>query len=439
MKPVDEGLFAHIKESLTEHEEAYSPGAWERFDQKQNRKSGWLWYARLGGIAAALLIGLFVFLAQEATTNLAPIKPTGANVITPNTNAVDNVPSEDQNPMNAVRNVGNQPGKSITLARQAKNKHKSGRPSIVTAQSETAVSSVAIPRNPAAGILTNSLENIEAILPYENLTGKSDFEIAGLNDSIAIAKKTIDAPTTDLPNPARSFQEFLESEVRKGSTIAAAKVTAKKPDKWDMGLMIAPSIGNGKRLNMGYGLSMGYAVSDKVSITSGISYSALTASRTVTGNEFTQNAPANMALVSDTKSLESVDANLAGIDIPLGIKYYLTKKFYTNLGVSAFAVINQKQSNNYLQGAIEHNVEDATSKHGFNAVFQTRTVSEVVPSAEIRDDRYLGFYNISFGFQQKISGGKAFSVEPFLKLPMKEFTSENLYLMGTGLRLKFDF
>jgi hypothetical protein len=72
-------------------------------------------------------------------------------------------------------------------------------------------------------------------------------------------------------------------------------------------------------------------------------------------------------------------------------------------------------------------------------VFSQRSVSEPVPTGEIRNNKYLGFYNISFGYKQKVSEKQSFSVEPFMKLPMKEFSKENLYLIGTGIRLKFDF
>jgi len=104
-------------------------------------------------------------------------------------------------------------------------------------------------------------------------------------------------------------------------------------------------------------------------------------------------------------------------------------------------VLNQRQQNNF----IENNVETVSSDFagGSTATFRTmvvsRKVSETVPKEEVKEDQYLGFYNFSFGYQQKVFGGKSFAVEPFVKLPIKQFTRENLYLIGTGLKLKFDF
>ena len=59
--------------------------------------------------------------------------------------------------------------------------------------------------------------------------------------------------------------------------------------------------------------------------------------------------------------------------------------------------------------------------------------------AKSEDYSYLGFYNFAFGYKTKISKKNAFAIEPFLKLPMREVKTENLRLIGTGVKLKFDF
>lgn len=433
MKPVDDGLFAHIKESLTEHEEAYTPGAWERFNKKERKRIGWPWFAGLGSAAAALLIGFAIFFTTQNTPDPISQQQIKANLDKPDTGVVSDVVPKVNPSRDMVKKLNTEVAENKNIVQQRRNNNIVNSPLIVAGKSDRLTTA-------AATRVVNAPVQLEATIPDNNLVAGSINVKAIVSDSSATAKKAVNAQVSATDNPVRSFQDFLDAEVKANGALAAANVNPKKADKWEMGLVIAPSIGNGKKINMGYGVSMGYALSDKVSISSGISYNELAASKNIDrGSNGMLDAPANMALVSDTKSLESVDANLVGIDIPLGIKYYLTKKFYTNLGVSAFAVLNQKQNNNYLQGAVEHTVLDPRNVNGFNAVFKTRTVSEVVPSGELRDNKYLGFYNISFGYQQKISEGKAFSVEPFLKLPMKEFTKENLYLIGTGVRLKFDF
>ena len=91
MKPVDDGLFAHIKESLTEHEEAYVPGAWERFNKKERKRIVWPWFAGLGSAAAALLIGFAVFFTTQKTTDPISQQQVKANLDKPDTGIVMDV------------------------------------------------------------------------------------------------------------------------------------------------------------------------------------------------------------------------------------------------------------------------------------------------------------------------------------------------------------
>ncbi|WP_316810494.1 outer membrane beta-barrel protein [Pedobacter heparinus] len=426
MKAEDDELIAHIRESLTEHEEAYLPGAWERFEKKERRGRGLLWLSSLSAAAVALIIGFALFNASNKTTDKETVKLTKTNDILPDkVELPDTAVLSEVNKTGTVRNITE--NLKTTVAQneavnvQRSNNNISNSPLIVKA------------KQPDSGPAIDSKDQPVQV--------KTD-PVPGLkNGTVASAEASPVAETPVKTDPPRSFQEFLDAEVKTNPALAQTKTTAKKGDKWEMGLVVAPSIGNSKKLNMGYGVSMAYALSDKVSISSGISYSEMGASKDLSSaTESAPNSPAGpSAMVHETKSLQSVDANLVGLDIPIEVKYYFNKKFYTNVGLSAFAVLSQKQNNNYLQGTVEPRLSDQGNPAGFNAVFSQKSVSEAVPSAEVRNDKYLGFYNISFGYKQQISDKRSLSVEPFLKLPVKEFTKENLYLLGTGIRLKFDF
>jgi hypothetical protein len=65
--------------------------------------------------------------------------------------------------------------------------------------------------------------------------------------------------------------------------------------------------------------------------------------------------------------------------------------------------------------------------------------TEPQSEANIDPDKYIGFYNFSLGYKQKISKKNNIAIEPFLRLPMKTFSKENLNLTNGGLRLKIDF
>lgn len=195
---------------------------------------------------------------------------------------------------------------------------------------------------------------------------------------------------------------------------------------------------------MGYGINMAYALSSKVSISSGLAYNEMGSARDNTNlSQSAPNSPSMAAaFVSTSKELRSVQTRLRGIDIPLEFRYKFSSKVYANAGVSVFAVFKQEQQNTFLQSSVES--ASSTSlvneeRDAFKQVLVNRVVSEEAPAEEIKNDPYLGFYNFSVGFKQKLSKKNSFAVEPFLKVPMKEISNDNLKLLGTGVKLRFDF
>jgi hypothetical protein len=419
MKPVDDELIAHIKDSLSAHEEAYVPGAWESFNKGQQKpKVGIIWWYRLGAAAAILLVGFAVFFM---------VNPSGVKVI-PETAGIK---ADTSKPVisNPVPVGGGEPVNDA-LASGYKNDVQGQKMPEAGAAFAGPDSSNQVKVSNAVPEVLQPTDKVAQVVQPEKVTDQP--------------KESLASNVSPTANQKQSFQDFLNAETEKNKHQASKRMAANKAEnKWDLGLMVAPSIGNDKKLNMGYGVSMEYAVSRKVSISSGISYNQMGASKVIGGgggNSNPMDAPAGaMALVRETKRLKSVDANLVGLDIPLELKYHISDRFYTNVGVSAFAILNQKQNNNYVEGRLEDESLNAASPSAFKSVFKESTVSEAVPSEEIKNDKYLGFYNLSIGYKQKVSGKNSLSIEPFMKLPIKEYSTENLKLIGTGIRLKFDF
>ncbi|RZK66962.1 MAG: hypothetical protein EOO92_24705, partial [Pedobacter sp.] len=75
----------------------------------------------------------------------------------------------------------------------------------------------------------------------------------------------------------------------------------------------------------------------------------------------------------------------------------------------------------------------------YQKLIVSEKVTESAPASETESNNYIGFYNFSFGYKQKVAKDKSISIEPFMKVPMREVTKDNLRLMGTGVKLKFDF
>jgi len=414
MKLPEDELITHIRESLMAHEEDYAPGAWEDFIKEEPKKRGlFFWLGGLTSAAAVLLIGFglfFVLTKKDLPKNreVAGTKAVKDGAVLPGVSDVTSGVASGK--------------KEGTTVSTTKNNSSSRAVEVIETQQMATDLNTNEPRSAVAQIETNqptinSGAKPERIVPQEQVVTQVP----------AVDKK-------------QSFEDFLIGETKQNRIANTGKSTNKRESKWEMGLVVAPSFGNSKKLNMGYGVSMGYALSDKVSINSGISYNEMGASRTIEN-------PPNTAMMSmsvggevanESKELKAVKAQLRGIDIPLELKYHLSKRFYANVGVSAFAVIDQKQQNTFIESKVAPQAYDSENSVA-KAMVLNRTVSEEAPKEEVKNDPYLGFYNFSVGYKQKISKGKAFSVEPFVKLPMKELKQENLYLIGTGVRLKFDF
>jgi hypothetical protein len=406
----EEELITHIKNSFADHEEEYVPGAWENFNKKDDKKTGFIyWIGGLSTAAAVLLIGFLFFFKSEdkkvangVNHNIAKNAPV---VLKPDVKAETGLIAPD-NQVEQIVTTNNNRVESNPLLQD---------------KEELAV--VAEPTS-----LSNKNMAIAAVVP-ENTSIKEQ------NQVVAVAG---DQTNTNTKKPV-TIDEFLANENTKNrmDKVRGEKHTPNK--RWDLGVVVAPSIGNNEKLNMGYGVSMAYNLSSKVSVGSGLSYNEMGASKDIIGNA-APNSPSANALVSDTKSLQSVNTRVTGIDIPLELRYNLSSRFYANVGVSAFAVINQQQNNVYLQGTVMQrtsvNLAGDVQPQSF---FMTEQVSEKAPEALSPNNKLIGFYNFSFGYRQKLSKDKFIGIEPFMKVPMSDVTKENLRLLGTGLKIKFDF
>ncbi|MBC7418536.1 MAG: hypothetical protein H7325_10310, partial [Pedobacter sp.] len=131
---------------------------------------------------------------------------------------------------------------------------------------------------------------------------------------------------------------------------------------------------------------------------------------------------------------------VSGINVPLELRYKISDRIYTNVGVSALAVLNNSQNNTYFSNGVETLASPSSTQTSElkTYIVQKKTV-EPQPPASVAPDYYIGFYNFSLGYKQKISKNNNISIEPFLQLPMKTFSKENLNLTNGGVRLKFDF
>jgi hypothetical protein len=419
LKPAsDEELITHIKNSLADHEEEYAIGAWESFNkEEQKRPTIVFWLGRLSIASAILLIGFaafFYFKTSKPKINLsndivkntpevfkpAPIKGIGTNKLESNV--------------------------TTKLFEETANNNLKSNPIAAATPDEV-----------------NIVEEFPEVISRSSMGIQQDAyrsETASVKQESAVSTPIItpDQSKSEIKKPI-TLDDFLAKENRLNKADEKKSGVSASDNKWDIGVMVAPSIGNNDKLNMGYGVSMAYNINNKLSIGSGLSYNEMGASKQVAGNS-APNSPSSNALINDTKSLQSINTQVSGLDIPLEVRYNLSRRFYANVGISALAVIKQQQNNVYLQGTVVQ--RSAVSPAGdvqSQSFLITEKVSEKAPETLFANSKLIGFYNFSFGYKQRLSKDRSIGIEPFVKVPMKEVAKENLRLLGTGLKIRFDF
>ncbi len=411
---MDKELIEHIKSQLQSHEEQYPAAAWERFsgtEEKKRRIAFWpLW-------AAAALIFIFggVFFAlntQEQKNEVAAVKPhtKQLNDKVTQPKADKNIDIKENPALVTTLNGTNDALLSINRSTQ----NTSNIKPLVAEGTNYAV----LQNTEETGLTNNNV--LDNPLKAINLANFSVKPIDILNTQ----KKTAPAPVQRL-----KFEDLLAQDSRDNQNKPVSKTG--QPSKWTPDVYVAPSMGNDNKVTMNYGVSLSYAIANKLSISSGVSYASIS-----TTESLNTTAPQSLS----GKNLASVDAKVRGINIPLELKYNISDKLYTGVGISALAVINNSQQNNYIVNQVQ-NVSYSTANGLADQkmlIVQEKT-TEPQPENNIDPDKYIGFYNFSLGYKQKISKKNNISIEPFLRLPMKTFSKENLNLTNGGLRLKIDF
>ncbi|QXU39803.1 hypothetical protein [Pedobacter sp. D749] len=406
---MDKELIEHITAQLQNHEETYPNGAWERFSEKKNNRRG-ITYWPLWAAAALILIFGGVFLAQnniDQKKQVLVIKQKAQQIPAAdgNTNVVTETktnPTPLNNNATAANNIAANRATKITENLKPLLSQESSYPRINT---------------------------VEELTPVNN--NLLDSKLAGANLSNLKSKQFNILTENKKPKPLTqtNFEKLLAHDSYANQQKPADKASGNS--KWQPDVYVAPAMGNDNKVTMNYGFSLSYAIANKLSISSGVSYASIST---------TESLDASAPQTLSGKNLASVDAKVRGINVPLELKYNISDKLYTNIGVSALAVLNNSQQNSYIINQVQSFSSPAVNGYADSKtlIVKEKTV-EPQPEANLDPDKYIGFYNFSLGYKQKISKKNNIAIEPFLRLPMKTFSKENLNLTNGGLRLKIDF
>lgn len=426
---MDKELIEYMTNKLQQHEAPYTEGAWERFAiNKEEKKRGIIWWPYWSAAAILFLVAGSLFFGNYLTKNVNNEK----------TQIVKNpVYQSEKQIETAESNSGNE---IINPSQKLENIKAEKESKFIEEVTNTPTLSAQPPSEEIvlATNQTNRLENLQSI------SSVSVNEAQNWNTPLTVSGSQI-----KLENPKSDKLTFEEILARDSKIAAAQEQTkTKKKEKIKPDVYIASAMGNDNKVNMNYGFSLSYPIANKLSLSSGVAYAAMSTQQNSNINNAAiaaDAAPVSMAFASrnpvqTSKNLESVNARLTGLSIPLDLKYQLSSKLYAGIGVSAVAVLTNNQQNVYNVVQVQN-----TTFSNANGITENRplivntTQSEAQPESVTQSQDFLGFYNFSFGYRQKITNKSNIGLEPFLRVPMKGFSKDNLNLTNGGLRLKFDF
>lgn len=442
-------LIAHMVDVLREHSAPYKEGAWEGFVKKQQfaKHAGKtaMWYY-LSGAAALIVLGIAFFLGQKSVRDTTSISPKVAIEPSMREKDVKRGQGHRDEHLNNLDLTRTEPsGKTIVTPRTTLR--------TVSSKKETT-------QQIYVATLAQSGAGIES--QYTATTGHAANVSQSKRDTTSDTAGSAAQPTE--PKEKHSDDAFMRMLKEDQHAIAANEAgkqvgnntnLAAQNRKWNIGVVLAPAFTE-DRLNMGGGISVAYRISKKLSVGSGVSLvdlglrqsspSASSASDGALMNSspivasLNSKSPMLSAKAAETKELTGVNTNLLALDIPIDIKYQVTKRFYVSAGVSLFTVLNEDRTNHYLTTTPTSRTLQNTDGFAFTQPeFQVERVSEEAPDAPYQGHSYSGFLNFSVGRTMPILKKVGLSVEPFVKIPIGSLSNQDMNLRYGGVRVITSF
>ncbi|MGN8071478.1 hypothetical protein [Mucilaginibacter sp. SG564] len=368
-----------IKDELNDFELDYRTGAWEDFYKQEKKKSPRIISLKRFAIAAAvILVALFLFLIAGKY-----LQKKQQNII------VLKVPFKN---MPVIKVLPQSPGKYVQYKhRQHYQPNPAVHPDKGLADILSAMQLKRIPPTIGDTINTNPGIQFLAVLP------------------------------TSLVPPANTLAKHLpshqNSEFRK---------------RWQLGLSVGNGVSYGQEHQFGAGAFVTYQLSHRLAFSSGFYFNQLGALKNVAhDNNFSD----------PEKVLTNIKVNLGGLEIPFELKYKLTRRFYTKFGASLYSIKSQQQQLIFTraESSIVNYIDPTGTAFSETLVTAGYAVAEAVPPSQLEKNKLISIYNFSVGYEYPILHGQKLFIEPFIKLPNKEFSVYRVNLAQTGIRLNVSF
>lgn len=444
-KEKNKELIDEIVDKMKAHELPYLEGAWEKFVSNQTtlvskKQVNWKYWS---AAAAVLFIASasFLYLRHTPEEEL----PIVANVnieerLVKQKNTLDTVIDV---PSLVPTDLGtNRVGTDVYAADQS--------PVRVLGHNENSIASGRRDLQVSTSTFSDNYQKKDFVAPQSiSLKEIVDTKIEELKDHNFATNSSVNKHHDD----TRSIAEKLE---RLGSLYVDHSgkhdfATAIK--KWEIGAFVSPSSTLDK-MSLGGGLSLAYQVTDKISIRSGVSMQQYGAgadrqnnlsavqSANIAYNAAVYSSPVvkkdeSMLLAREqtpNNELSAVNNKLLTIDIPVDVRYHVTKSFYTSVGVSYVGVLDQTQENYFVNG-----INENTAADNGNSIYAPENRKRSFKGNAINTNEFNGFVNFSVGKKMQVGKKLSVAVEPFVKLPVGGLKSTDLNYTNGGLKVVTSF
>ncbi len=201
--------------------------------------------------------------------------------------------------------------------------------------------------------------------------------------------------------------------------VAAPQHPIERHSRLTLGMAVAPDLSgttplNG-RLGSTFGLLATYSFHSRLSISSGIWY----ATKRYQADFAAYRPSAGWPQYRDVP--EWVAANCQVLDIPINLHYTVRtanrSSWFLSGGVSSYMMLNEVYDFTY-----------AGNEHLYPQRYEVRGENQ----------HLFGIANIGIGYQRKLSSSLGITVQPFVKVPLRQIGHGNIKLYSTGVAISAD-
>lgn len=404
MDTEDRELTGKIKETLSQHEEEYIPGAWESFAGKQKRRKKIIYFRYASALAASLILGWIIFgpdrmLVQKEglTSPDKPLLSTSESVDT----ELKNSPAVNQEKIKVIDKK----------------------------------------------VVRSHTKNLQAALIPDKLpetTGETDRDsadsikgIADVEEKLSIQEKNVinEPDQKEIKTGDTGKREPVNSKPVLSASNEEISENIKEERKVRFGVSFAPGVNatsSASSFNYSGGVNLDIALTPNIGISTGIQVEHQ--------NVVSKSSVYNNAVPSDTKRAE-----LVNLDIPVNITWNFhsgkSGSYYVSGGISSVAYLSEKYTTTtYRQELREFAATVGAGPEG-DKIYKLEQVEATSTRSVAKPDNLdiAGRINLSIGFKREITPGLSLHIEPYLKIPVTGLATEKLRFTTSGVTCKISF